>query len=214
MRNPGWRPAQESSARLAGISQHIFGPTRPPERQEDHDLGGTRPMPLSIRLATNVSPQRLRDLVVENLTPLLGEGTRVWDDMPNLHDCCIGVLDARNDLVLISFDGDDASRALVNGLSSMEALGSDLAARLLSPYRKPSRLLVLTPVPPPGAGVLEASGFIDWATFRVLSVNGEFGLLLEASGSRQRPLWTTAPPAPASPGSAQTPEVERTLEPA
>ena len=169
-------------------------------------------MPLSIRLASNVSPQRLRHLIVENLSALLGEGARVWDEVPSLHDCCFGVLDTRNDLILVSFDAEDPTRALLNGLTSMEALASDLAARLLTPYRKPSRLLVVAPAPPPGASVLEASGFIDWATFRVLSVNGEFGLLLEAAGSHQRPLWAAAsPPAAGLPRPAQGLEGEKPL---
>ena len=43
-------------------------------------------MSLAIRLATSVSPQRLRDLVVDNLTQMLGEGARPWDDMPGLHE--------------------------------------------------------------------------------------------------------------------------------
>lgn len=156
-------------------------------------------MPLSIRLATSVSPQRLRDLVVDNLAQLLGEGARPWDDMPSLHDGCLGAVDVRNELVLVSFDAEDASRALLSGLGCMEALSSDLAARLLSPYRKPGRLLVLAPTPPPGAGLFEGSGVLEWMTFRVLSVNGEFGLLLEPAAPRQRALWAPPPPGPAEP---------------
>jgi hypothetical protein len=142
-------------------------------------------MPLAIRLATHVSPQRLRDLIMDNLDALVGEGARAWDDMPALDDCCLGVLDAQNELTLVSFDPADPTRALTNGLGRMDELGSDLAARLLSPYRPPARLLVLAPEPPPGASALARSGFVDWATFRVLNVNGEFGLLLE-SGARER----------------------------
>ena len=74
-------------------------------------------MSLAIRLASSVSSQRLRDLVVDNLTQMLGEGARPWDDMPGLHDGCLGAVDAHNELVVVSFDGEDASRALLNGLT-------------------------------------------------------------------------------------------------
>ena len=154
-------------------------------------------MSLAIRLATSVSPQRLRDLVVDNLTQMLGEGTRPWDDMPGMDDGCLGAVDAHNELVLVSFDGEDASRALLNGLTCMEALSSELATQLLSPYRKPARLLVLAPTPPPGASLLQGSGALEWMTFQVLSVNGEFGLLLEAGAPRQRTLWVPRTPGPA-----------------
>jgi hypothetical protein len=143
-------------------------------------------MPLAIRLATHVSPQRLRDLILDNLDALVGEGARAWDEMPALDDGCLGVMDAQNELILVSFDPADPHRALTNGLGRLDELGSDLAARLLRPYHPPSRLLVLAPQPPPGAAALARTGFVDWATFRVLNVNGEFGLLLESSG-RQRP---------------------------
>jgi len=149
-------------------------------------------MPLAIRLATHVSPQRLRDLILDNLDALVGEGARVWEEMPALDDGCIGVMSAQNELILVSFDPADPIRALTNGLGRMDELGSDLAARLLRPYHPPSRLLVLAPEPPPGAAALVRSGFVDWATFRVLNVNGEFGLLLEASGRK--------PAAPAAEG--------------
>jgi hypothetical protein len=151
-------------------------------------------MPIAIRLATNVSAQRLRDLVVENLEELLGEGSRPWDAMPPLDPRCVGAVDAQNNLTLVSFDPVDPKQALATGLRCMDELGSDLAARLVNPYRRPSHLLVLASEPPPGAGVLASSGLLSWATFRVLSVNGEFGLLVESGLSGKREGLTAVVP--------------------
>jgi hypothetical protein len=156
-------------------------------------------MPLTIRPATGVSAQRLRDLILDNLDAILGDGARAWDDMPPVDECCLGAIDAQNDLILVSFDPTDATRALTTGLRCLDELTSELAARLLTPYRRPSRVLVLSPAPPPGSRALSRTGVVGWAGFRVLNVNGEFGLLLEPTApSTGEPLSARETPAAAN----------------
>jgi len=136
-------------------------------------------MALRISTATDVTPEQLRSLIVEVLPSLLGAGARLWDGMPALNEQCLGVLDAHNDLTLLSFDASDAQGALIKGLACMEQLSGEQAARLLRDYRRPSRLLVLSPSPPPGMEVLRRCRAANWNALRVLRVNGELGLLME-----------------------------------
>lgn len=139
-------------------------------------------MALRISTATDVTPEQLRSLIVEALSSLLGAGARLWDGMPALDEQCLGVLDAQDDLTLLSFDASDAQGALMKGLACMEQLSGEQAARLLRDYRRPSRLLVLSPSPPPGMEVLVRCHAAAWNALRVLRVNGELGLLIEPKG--------------------------------
>lgn len=136
-------------------------------------------MALRISTATDVAPEQLRALIVDALPSLLGVGARLWDGMPTLDEQCMGVLDTHNGLTLLSFDANDAQGALMKGLGCMEQLSGEQAARLLRDYRKPSRLLVLSPSPPPGMDVLRRCGAATWNALRVLRVNGELGLLMD-----------------------------------
>jgi len=136
-------------------------------------------MALRICTATDIAPEQVRSLIVEALPSLLGEGARLWDGMPALDEQCLGVVDAQDDLMLLSFDASDAQGALMKGLACMEQLSGEQAARLLRDYRSPTRLLVLSPLPPPGMEILRRCRAATWNALRVLRVNGELGLLME-----------------------------------
>jgi hypothetical protein len=171
-------------------------------------------MSLSIHVARDVSPRRMRDLVAEGLAELLGEGSRLWDEMPPVDERCLGAIDGRGELVLVSFDAAESERALLAGLRCMGELTSDLAVRLLRLYSRPAQLLVLGPSVPPAAALLAARGLVRWGVVRVVDVNGELGLLVDSlSGAEQTAASTphaeVEEDQPAAPESGLTTDEER-----
>lgn len=139
-------------------------------------------MSLKIRTATDVAPEQLRNLVTDNLATLLGDGARLWKELAGLGDHCLLAIDPADELTVISFHAEEPAQALLAGLTCMDQLRSHLAALFLRDYRKPSRLLVLTPGTLPGAETLRQCGEVQSRSFQILSVNDELGLFLESSG--------------------------------
>jgi hypothetical protein len=136
-------------------------------------------MTLHIRPAGEIGQQDLRRLVLENLTVLLGDDARPCESLPELEENCLLVTNGQNELSLLSFDMEDPGRALLKGLALMDQLGSDLAALFMREYRRPSRLMVLTPVAPPGRVIFGRNCPVSWTGFRVLRVNDDLGLMFE-----------------------------------
>jgi hypothetical protein len=136
-------------------------------------------MTLQIHPVTEIETSDLRNLVIDNLGCLLGEGARLVEPMPQLEGCCLAVSDAQHEPVLLSFDAADPRRALLTGLARMDQLGSDMAALFLQDYQPPARLLVLAPAAPPGATLFGDSCPVGWRRIQILSVNGELGMVIE-----------------------------------
>ena len=69
-------------------------------------------MTLQIHAVSEIGSSDLRRLVVDNLTALLGEGTRLVENMPQIDDCCLATSDTHDGPVLLSFDAVDPQRGL------------------------------------------------------------------------------------------------------
>jgi len=136
-------------------------------------------MTILIHPVTEIDPSDLRALVLDNLSTLLGDGSKPVDNMPDVDACCLTAADPDGDPVLLSFDTMDPQRALLGGLSRMDLLDSEVAALFVPDYRPPTRLLVLTPEPPPGMSLFDGRCAIDWQRLQVLSVDGKLGILLD-----------------------------------
>jgi hypothetical protein len=164
-------------------------------------------MTLKISTATDVAPKQLRNLVTDNLVTLLGDGARPWKEMAGLGDHCLLATDAADELTLISFHPEEPGQALLAGLSWMDQLRSDVAALFLRDYRKPSRLLVLTPGTLPGAETLRQCGEVQSRSFQILSVNDELGLFLEPTTARapEKPAFSFQPDARSTKSEAKEP---------
>ena len=163
-------------------------------------------MSLKISTATDVAPEQLRNLVTDNLVTLLGDGARPWKEMAGLGDHCLLATDSADELTLISFHPEEPGQALLAGLSWMDQLRSNLAALFLRDYRKPSRLLVLTPGTLPGAETLRQCGEVQSLSFQVLSVNDELGLFLQPTGRKpEKPTFSFQPDARSTDSEAKEP---------
>ena len=136
-------------------------------------------MTLHIRSMTDITPERVRDLVLENLKALIGDGYMFVEDMPGNDERCVLVSDTHDELTLLGIDGMDSERAMLSGLARIDELGSQLARMFEPEQRAPVRLLVLSPEPPPGLKLFENGCPVRWKRIQVLSVNGELGLLFE-----------------------------------
>lgn len=136
-------------------------------------------MTLNVRLVRDVTAEELQRIMEDNLTSIAGADFELWETLPRLGERCLIVESPQKELLVISFDARDATRALLEGLNSMEQLNHDLAGLFLVDYVKPSRLIVLAPETPPGARTLQDSGLLESKTFRVIEVNGERALLVE-----------------------------------
>jgi hypothetical protein len=134
-------------------------------------------MTLQIHTVAEIDSSDLRNLVVDNLGALLGEGARLVENMPQIDDCCIATSDAYEGPMLLSFDAVDPQRALLTGLARMDQLNSEMAPLFLQEYHPPTGLLVLAPAAPPGLSLFRSSS-ISWQHIQVLSVNGEFGMVI------------------------------------
>ena len=135
-------------------------------------------MTLQIHAVSEIDSSDLRSLVVDNLTALLGEGARLVENMPQIDGCCLATSDTHDGPVLLSFDALDPQRALLTGLARLDQLGSEMATMFLKDYHPPTELLVLAPAAPPGLTLFGGSGPVSWRCMQVLSVNGEFGMVI------------------------------------
>jgi hypothetical protein len=135
-------------------------------------------MTLQIHAVTEIESSELQGLVIENLGALLGDGARLVKNMPQIDGCCLATADRHDGMVLISFDAVDPQRALLTGLSRMDQLRSEMASLFLQDYRPPAALLVLSPEAPPGLTLLGGPCPVSWRPIQVLSVNGEFGMMV------------------------------------
>jgi hypothetical protein len=135
-------------------------------------------MTLQIHVVTEIDSSDLRSLVVDNLGALLGEGGRLVENMPQIDGCCLAISDRHDGPVLLSFDAIDSQRALLNGLTWMDRLGSDMVTLFLQDYHLPTGLLVLTPAAPPGLTLFSGPCPVSWRRIQLLSVNGELGIVI------------------------------------
>ena len=142
-------------------------------------------MTLQIHAVAEIDSSDLRSLVVDNLGSLLGEGARLIENMPPIEGCCLATLDTHDAPVLISFDAIDPQQALLNGLACMDQLGNEIVARFLQDYHPPKGLLVLAPAAPPGQILFTGSCSISWRRIQVLSVNGEFGMVISPADEEE-----------------------------
>ena len=136
-------------------------------------------MTLQIHAVTEIDSSELRELVVDNLGALLGDGARLVENMPYIDGCCLATSDAHEDgPLLLSFDASDPQQALLTGLSRMDQLGSEMAALFLQDYRPPAGLLILAPGAPPGLTLFGGACPVSWRRIEVMSVNGELGMVV------------------------------------
>ena len=136
-------------------------------------------MTLQIHAVADIDSSDLRNLVIDNLGALLGEGARLVENMPQIDGCCLATSDTHDGPVLLSFDAVDPQRALLSGLSWMDRLGSDMVTLFLQDYHPPTGLLVLAPAAPPGLTLFSGPCPVSWRRIQVLSVNGEFGMVID-----------------------------------
>jgi hypothetical protein len=135
-------------------------------------------MTLQIHPVAEIDSSDLRTLVLDNLGALLGEGARLVENMPQIDGCCVVTSDTHDGPVLLSFDAVDPQQALLTGLAWMDQLGSEMVTRFLQDYHPPAALLVLAPAAPPGQALFGGLCPVSWRCIQVLSVNGEFGMLV------------------------------------
>ena len=135
-------------------------------------------MTLQIHAVADIDSSDLRNLVIDNLGALLGEGARLVENMPQIDGCCLATSDTHDGPVLLSFDAVDPQQALLTGLARMDQLGSDTVTLFLHDYHPPTALLVLAPAAPPGLTLFNGSCPVSWRRIQVLSVNGEFGMVI------------------------------------
>jgi len=135
-------------------------------------------MTLQIHAVEDIGLSDLRNLVVDNLDALLGNGARLIENMPQIDGCCLATTDAHDGPVLLSFTAGDPERALFTGLSRMDQLGSETAALFLQDHCSPRELLVLAPEAPPGLTLFGGTCPVSWRRIEVLSVNGELGMVI------------------------------------
>jgi hypothetical protein len=144
-------------------------------------------MKLRIKSAPHCDREELRTLLIDAADELAGENSCLlepklpWDGHPIL------LADAEGHPVLVSFDLADGQAALVSGLHGTDQLAVALpwvnqVYATLQQRQKAPRLVVVSSEPPPGGeAVLRSDSGAGLTIFscRVLSVNGDTGILLE-----------------------------------
>ena len=144
-------------------------------------------MKLRIKSAPHCDREELRTLLIDAADELAGENSCLlepklpWDGHPIL------LADAEGHPVLVSFDLADSQAALVSGLHATDQLAVALpwvnqVYATLQQRQKAPRLVVVSSEPPPGGeAVLRSDSGAGLTIFscRVLSVNGDTGILLE-----------------------------------
>lgn len=170
-----------------------------------------------LRPVSLTADEILEELVTDSLPNILGSPHEVIASSLPFEGNHILALDAAQRPTLVSYDGRDGGRALLTGLGVLEGLTENRAifCRLYPGlftkgggdgpmFRiEDVRLITLSPTPPPGGVHLQqALPSLYPHTFRLLEVDGEIGLLLEAPLPRAQMAGTsgeTAPPAPKAP---------------
>ena len=157
-------------------------------------------MTLRIHGEAGCSPEQLRALLLDEVEQLAGGGSRVlepklpWEGHPIL------LVDAELHPVVVSFDVEQGQTALINGLAAVEKLSAALAwvnqvYESLQQRQQPPMLVVISPQYPPGtSAILSACPGLRLLQFRIMRVNSETGLWLEALTEQSRGNSDLAPP--------------------
>jgi len=153
-------------------------------------------VPLQVRSEPLPEGPALRSLLLGSLAAALGEVTVLEEALP-LPGAPALVLDGEGRPTLVSFDGTDAARALVQGLAALEGLSAAAPwlvgrhpALEAPPTAENLYLLVLGPTPPPGLGRVGTPARLRAGGFRAVRVGDKVGLLVD--------LMPEAPPAAAT----------------
>lgn len=150
-------------------------------------------MTLQIHAVSEIDPSDLHRLVVDNLGALLGEGAVLIENMPRMDGCCLATSELHDGTVLLSFDAADPQQALLTGLGRMDQLNSETATLFLQDYQPPAALLILAPEAPPGLTLFDKACPISWRHIQVLSVNGEFGMIVNPTVHHTSPVTPIHP---------------------
>lgn len=142
-------------------------------------------MTLEIRSVKISSEKVLRSLIISNLH-LLFDSYKILDDELPIPGAPMLIMNAMQQPVLIVFDIESASQALVKGLNAQgfikehrQLLGRLTSMASLATQGAPS-LMIIAPEPLPGLDYLQQKSLPVMAkTFRALSVNGEMAILIE-----------------------------------
>jgi hypothetical protein len=150
-------------------------------------------MKLHIRTGQPCDREQLRTLLIDAADELAGEHSCLleaklpWDGHPVL------LADSQGHPVLVSFEPDNSQAALVNGLVATEQLTAALpwinqVYEPLGNRQQTPKLVIVSPELPPGSkAVLSGCQNLCLFSYRVLEINGETGLWLEATGHQQTP---------------------------
>jgi hypothetical protein len=142
-------------------------------------------MKLSIHSAATGDREELRTLLIDVADQLAESNCRIlesklpWDGQPML------LADSELHPVLVSFDPEQGQSALLSGLQGAEQLAIALpwvnqVYEELQKQQKPPRLVIVSKEVPAGAEtILSSCPSLRFFTYRLLSVNGETGILLE-----------------------------------
>jgi hypothetical protein len=173
---------------------------------------------MSVRLRTIAltSDEILQELITDSLPHILGESCEVITHELPFEGHHILCLDAEQHPTLVAYDGRDGGRALLAGLAVIDGLCDNrgmlyrLYPALFRGHAHHSgaifrseelRLVILAPRALPGVAYLKhAFPALTTRTFRILEVDGNIGLLIEAPqhGTGDIPA-DTGVPAPAAP---------------
>ena len=171
-------------------------------------------MSSQLRPLSLTADEILYKLVRDSLPNILGSSHEVIASNLPFEGNHILALDATQQPALVSYDGRDGGRALLTGLGVLEGLTENQAilCRLypglfnengsdgLTFGIEDVRLITLSPTPPPGGVHLQrALPFLCPYTFRLLEVDGEIALLLEAPLPWAETAGTRGETAPAAP---------------
>jgi hypothetical protein len=172
-------------------------------------------MSSQLRPLSLTADEILDKLVRDSLPNILGSPHKVIASNLPFEGNHILTLDAAQRPALVSYDGRDGGRALLTGLGVLEGLTENQAilCRRLYPglFTKSGsdgpmfgiedvRLITLSPTPPPGGAHLQrALPSLYPYTFRLLEVDGEIALLLEAPLPWAETAGTRGETAPAAP---------------
>lgn len=172
-------------------------------------------MTLHIRAVPPPAQTRVRQLLLESLPQLLGDGIHALPSTGTLPADTLTVLDGRQQLWLISFSVEAADRAALDGLAAAQTVRGLLPwltqAGFVPPSVNDCRLLILTHEIPAGAVEFCRRCGSDWRQLRFVEVSGELGLLADPVGTRHPQPAAEARPEPAElkrADSALSPEEE------
>ncbi len=163
-------------------------------------------MTLHIRAVPPPAQGRVRQLLLESLPQLLGEGVHALPSTGILPADTLAVLDAGQQLWVISFNVDKPELAALDGLAAAQAVQNLLPwlsqAGFVPPSVNSCKLLILSHVVPVGATEFCQRCGGDWRQLRFLEVNGDLGLLAD-------PLSPAAAPAGGRPQTAELKPLDR-----